>query len=110
MLYTSIVRHIEIFLDEKAFSETNLKKLFEYLSKQNPDPVHLTVVVKTNWAQLPMASDCPGYGVSEQPPDPHEYDYLQATYYRRKDQEYFRYSPAPHVDQAYFKTVEMKKK
>lgn len=110
VMYSPVVRHIEVFLDEKAFSEGNLQSLFAYISKQNPDPIHLTVVVKTNWAQLDLASDCPGQGVSGQPSDPHEYDYLQATYYRHKQVEYFRYSPATHVDSADFKEVIIRKK
>lgn len=105
VLYTSVVRHIEIFLDEKAFSEENLKTLFIYLSKKNPEPVHLTVVVHTNWAQIWYPSDCPPVAISEQPVRPDEYDYLQATYYRRAKVEYFKYSPAIKVDASEFKQV-----
>jgi hypothetical protein len=109
VLYSPLNRHVEIFMDEKAFTEKNLHVLFEYLSKQNSEPVDLTVDVKTNWNQLQMPSNCPGGGVSGLPPDPHRYDYLQAIYYRRKDREYFKYSPAPHIDEADFKTVILKK-
>ena len=31
-------RTIEVFLDEKAFNEENLKALFRFLSDKNPDP------------------------------------------------------------------------
>jgi hypothetical protein len=105
VLYTPVVRHIEIFLDEKAFSEENLKTLFAYISKKNPEPQHLTVIVHTNWAQLNFPSDCPGTGTSNMPARPDEYDYLQAIYYRRAKVEYFRYSPAIKVDSSKFKQV-----
>jgi len=109
-LYSPVVRHIEIFLDEKAFSEENLKTLFEYLSEKNPEPKHLTVVVHTNWAQLGFPSDCPGIGMSNMPARPDEYDYHQAIYYRREKVEYFRYSPALKVDQSQFKMVVLRGK
>ena len=106
VLYTPVVRNIEIFFDEKAFSEENLKTLFAYLSEKNPDPKHLTVVVYTNWAQLDFPSPgCPGIGISEQPDPPDKYDYHRAIYYRREGREYFRYSPALKVHEANFKTV-----
>lgn len=106
VLYSEKVRHIEIFMDEKAFNEENMKTLFAYLSSVNPDPDYLIVQVHTNWAQLPAtAPNCPGSGISEQPADPHEYDYLQATYWRRAEREYFKYSPQTKVDQSEFKTV-----
>ena len=105
VLYSSQVRHIEIFLDEKAFSEENLKTLFEYISKKNPEPQHLIVEVNTNWAQLDFPSDCPGTGSSNMPTRPDEYDYLQAIYHRMPKVEYFKYSPAIKVDQSKFKKV-----
>ena len=106
VLYSEKVRHIEIFMDEKAFNEENMKALFAYLSAVNPNPDYLIVQVYTNWAQLPTtAPNCPGSGISEQPADPHEYDHLQAIYWRRGEREYFKYSPQTKVDQSEFKTV-----
>ncbi len=105
VLYSSTTRHIEIFLDEKAFSEENLITLFAYISKKNPEPQHLTVIVHTNWAQLDFPSDCPGSGASNMPDRPDEYDYLQAIYYRRAKVEYFRYSPTIKVHSSKFKQV-----
>jgi len=106
VLYSEKIRHIEIFLDPKAFNEANLKKLFGYLSSANPGPEGLTILVHTDWAQLgPAAPNCLGTGISEQPADPHEYDYLQATYWRRGQREYFRYSPKAKIDQSQFITV-----
>ena len=110
VLYSPIVRHIEIFLDEKAFSEENLKTLFAYLSEKNPEPKHLTVVVHTNWKQLWFPSDCPPTAISEQPDPPDKYDYLQATYHRRKDVEYFDYSQTVKIHAAEFKRVYIRNK
>src|SRR6266498_55846 len=42
------MRQIRVFMDEKAFSEENLKKLFAVLSHGYPDPDFLTVLVITN--------------------------------------------------------------
>jgi len=106
VLYSEKVRHIEVFLDERAFSEENLRTLFAFLSKKNPHPQHITAVVYTNWQQLPLPSpDCPGWGMSNMPEKPDRYDYLQAIYYRREAREYFRYSPATKVHDSEFKTV-----
>jgi hypothetical protein len=105
-LPTPVVRYIEIFLDEKAFSEENLKTLFAYLSEKNPEPTRLVVKVHTNWAQLDFPSlGCPGSGISNQPDSPDEYDYHQAIYQRSVKTEFFRYSPALKVHEANFKTV-----
>lgn len=105
VLYTPGVRHIEIFLDEKAFSEENLKTLFEYISEKNPEPQHLTAIVHTNWTQLDFPSDCPGSGMSNMPARPDEYDYYQATYHRRAKVEYFDYSQKLKIHSSEFKRV-----
>ena len=105
-LYSSKIRHIDIFLDSKAVNEANLRKLFEHLSKANPEPDHLTVSVFSDWAQLdPAAPNCPGSGASNMPEPPDKYDYLQATYWRRGERQYFRYSPKTKVPESEFKTV-----
>jgi len=107
--YTSSIRHIEVFMDEKAFSEANLRALFEYLSKANPQPEGLTVVVHTDWSQFQNPSpNCSGWGMSESSEVP-RYDHLQAIYWRRPGREYFRYSPDVNVDQTRFKKVVIRK-
>ncbi|CAN5873008.1 hypothetical protein BH20ACI4_BH20ACI4_12320 [soil metagenome] len=93
--WTEKVRHIEVFLDENAFSEENLKVLFHYLSKKNSAPRHLTIFVFTNWKQLPPSSDCPPTARSNMPENPNEYDYHKAVFYRRdrkENAEYFEYN------------------
>lgn len=105
------VRHIEIFLDEKAFSEENLTKLFRHISDKNPAPENLTVHVFTNWKQLPLPSDCPLIVISEQPKRLDENDYHKAVFYRRDRSggtEYFRYNPVLKTED--FKEVFLKGK
>lgn len=101
-LWSPKVRHIEVFLDEKAFSEVNLIKLFRHLSDKNSEPKHLTIFVFTNWNQLPFPSDCPPLVISEQPNKPDEYDYHKAVFYRRDREEgiveYFHYNPVLKTD------------
>jgi hypothetical protein len=105
--FSNTTRHVEVFMDEKAFSEDNLRELFEHLSKTNPDPAGLTVVVFTDWSQFTNPSvGCPGGGCGECKSEPFKFDHLQATYWRRPDREYFRYSPK--INTADFKKVVIK--
>ena len=114
-LYTEKVRHLEVYLTPTAFSESNLRLLFACLSKDNPEPPHLTAEVETDWSRVHIPNGMPGTGASNMPPDPHEYDFLKAIYYRRpatdhrKRAEYFRYSPRIHLDQFYWTKVIIKK-
>lgn len=105
-LATPKARYIEVFLEEKAFSEENLKTLFTYISEKYPDPEYLTVKLQTNWNQLSLPSDCPGSGISNMPDRPDKYDYYQAVFHRRGDQKYFRYNPT--LKTSKFKEVVMK--
>ena len=94
LLYTETYRQMRVFMDEKGFSEPNLRTLFDYISKLNPDPVGLTVTVYTNWEQFqnPLPHGC-GMAMSEGN-RPVDYRFQEATYYRRdrpKNREYFRY-------------------
>ena len=89
-LFSSKSRHIEIFLDDRAFNAENLKLLFSCLSRKYPEPTNLTVIVKTHWNQFPFHR--PGEGSSEMPQAPDEYDYNQAKFFRRGETEYFEYS------------------
>lgn len=96
-MITPTNRRIEIFLDPTAFSEANLRSMFEHLSRKNPTPQNLTINVLTNWKQLEPNSDCPIGAISGRPDPPDLYDYLRAFYWRRTGREYFRYSPAVKV-------------
>jgi hypothetical protein len=106
---SSVVRHVEVFLDEKAFSEENLKKLFAHLSPKYP-ATRLIIEVFTDWNQLPLPSDCPGAGTSNMPDRPDLYDYHQAIYYNLPEREYFRYNPTKKIHSSEFKTVVLKLK
>jgi len=94
-------RQIEVFLDEKGFSEENLKKLFRYLSDKNPDPNNspnnLILKVNTDWKQLGFPSDCPGVGVSGGITGTDVNDYHWARFYRREEKEFFTYNPTKKV-------------
>jgi hypothetical protein len=107
--YNSAIRHIEVFLDDSAFTERNLSELFTYLSKSNPEPMNLTVIVYTDWKQLPFYSDCPPIGVTNQPADPDEYNYHRARFWRRQingvNQEFFEFNPV--VRTADVKTISL---
>jgi hypothetical protein len=90
---TSTLKHVEVFLDEKSFSEENLKLLLDYLSKEHAAWKYLVVEVKTNWAQIQPFSDCPGTGTSNMPEPPDKYDYYQAVMYRSGENQFFNYYP-----------------
>lgn len=95
-LYSESIRHVEIFLDDAAFSEANLKDLFSFISKKYVEPIGLTIVVKTNWQQLSLPSDCPPSGMSNTTTPLEQYNYHEAIFYRRDRNNksmYFRYNP-----------------
>ena len=95
--YNSAIRHVEIFLDDSAFTEKNLTDLFTYFSASNPEPGNLTVIVYTDWKQLQVFTDCPPIAVTNQPADPDEYNYHRAIFWRRQingvRKEFFDYNP-----------------
>jgi hypothetical protein len=107
--YNSAIRHIEIFLDNNAFTEKKLTDLFRYISASNPEPMNLTVVVYTDWKQLQVFTDCPPIAVTNQPAKADEYDYHRATFWRRQingvRKEFFEYNPI--LRTANFKTVSL---
>jgi hypothetical protein len=85
-------RNMRVFLDEKAFSEENLRKLFKTLSKAFPEPMELDIDVITNLEQAyifgePMSSEDTNTSNSG--------NHYWAVYHRFKDNEYFRYGPNP---------------
>ncbi|MBX7173976.1 MAG: hypothetical protein K1X72_23600 [Pyrinomonadaceae bacterium] len=86
-------REVIVFLDEKAFSEDNLKLLFTHLSKKYPLPNSLDITVETNWEKIPIPNDCEGTGISEQPASKDADDYHWATFFRQGNRKFFRYNP-----------------
>ena len=91
--HTSTLKHVEVFLDEKAFSEENLRTLLGYLSTKHSSWKYLVVIVNTNWAQLGTFSNCLGTGISGTPDRPDEYDYYKAVMYRNGENQFFHYYP-----------------
>jgi hypothetical protein len=86
------IRTMRVLLDEGAFSEETLKKLFRALSEKYPEPQMLLVVVITNIEQTYP----PGYPQSSTDRDPPEFDnHHWANYTRSEENEYFRYNPDP---------------
>ncbi len=92
-LYSANLRHVDVFIDDSAFAEDNLKELFIYLSNKFPDPADLTVEVNTSWRQLPLPSDCPATAMSSQAARWKNFDYHGAIFYRRGERSYFRFNP-----------------
>jgi hypothetical protein len=92
---TSVLKHVEVFMDERDFKEDNLKQMLDYLSSKHSTFPRLVVVVHTNWNQLDTfaSADCPGSGISEQPDRPDKHDYFQAVMYRYKQNQFFYYYP-----------------
>jgi len=93
---SSRFRRIEVFMEAEAFTEANLKRLFRYLSDKNPDANaenNLLILVKTDWKQLGLPSDCPPSGASggDSGRDAHKYHW--ASFYRRGEKEFFDYNP-----------------
>ncbi|HEX8251068.1 MAG TPA: hypothetical protein VF599_23035 [Pyrinomonadaceae bacterium] len=104
-MLTSKIRRIEVFMNEKAFSEENLKTLFAYLSDKYTSSEDLNVIVNTNWNQLQLPTDCLPLRASNQPDKPDKYDYHQAIFNRRGKIKYFRYNPV--LKTSIFKKVTM---
>jgi len=88
---SSNFRQIEVFMDIRDFSEENLRRMFLFLSKSRPEPQYLTVLVKTDWNQFEYPSDCPPVARSKVPPNVANEKLLEATFFRRGDNVFFRY-------------------
>ena len=97
-LWSSTTRHIDVFLDERAFSEKNLCMLFRHFADNNPEPTQLTVSVVTSWDQLPPSSTCPPTAMSEMPDaPPNGFKATFQRFIRKQNQvfEYYEYNPKP---------------
>ena len=102
------VHEIKIFMDEKAFSEENIKKLFRYLSDKTPardESENLILLVYTDWKQLGFPSDCPPSGSSGGNSGKDAYDYYWARFYRRGDKESFNFDPVKKVGKVKYVTM-----
>ena len=83
-------RQLVIFLDERAYSKENLRKLFIYISNRYPAPENMFVSLETSWDRVRASNDfCPGSAISGSRP----YLYYSATYHRDESGERFYYVP-----------------
>lgn len=89
------IRTVEVLLDEAAFSETTLKKLFKLVSKRFPKPAWLKVWVYTNLKQLPTPEedDLPKVSGTDDNPDFDKHHW--ALLMRVDGNELFRYNSDP---------------
>jgi len=62
-------RVVSVLMDEKAFSEENLRTLFPLLSKRFPDPQRLIVHIFTSLEQVRTPEESETPGISEGPGD-----------------------------------------
>ncbi len=89
-------RYVEVLLDEKAFSENNLKELFKLVSRRFPKPRVLDVQVYTNLQDIETPEERESGKMSEAPHDPSLDRYHQAFFTRDNDgNEWFTYNPNP---------------
>jgi len=85
-------RHVEILIDEKDFSEANLRSILGLVSKRFPSPKLLFVDVSTSLDQI-LTPEERDEGVTSDMDGPPVKQHLWAIYVRSTEGEYFRYSP-----------------
>ena len=82
-LVTPNTTRVEIFMDNKAFTETNLTKLFSYLSDKYNETLNLTIIVYTDWSQIGLPVNCLDGAMSGGNSMLEQYDFHEAIFYRR---------------------------
>lgn len=89
-------RYVEVLLDDRAFSESNLKELFKLVSRRFPTPRVLHVQVYTSLEDVETPEERDAGRASEGPDDPSADRYHRAFYLRDADgDEWFSYNPNP---------------
>ena len=87
-------RLIYVLLDPRSFSEANLRKIFNVLSKKHARPQTLTVHLETNRKYLPDPDgDGTSHAESSLPNDPDRHKFHWALYFRTELLEVFRFNP-----------------
>lgn len=84
-------RNMSVLLDEDAFSEGTLRRLFEVLSEGFPKPEMLSITVITSVKQTVT----PQLGQSGSPTPPDYFDHHRASYTRTPTYVFFGYTPTP---------------
>jgi len=59
------VRQVWVLMEDKAFTEENLKSLFELVIKRFPEPYEMNIWVYTNLADVPTPEEADEGGMSE---------------------------------------------
>jgi len=85
-------RVVEVLLNQRAFSENNLRLLFQLVSNRFADDQRLDVWVHTSLEQAPTPEERDAGATSEDPDESTKHFYW-AWYLRSPDDEFFRYSP-----------------
>ncbi|MGH9949794.1 MAG: hypothetical protein ACRD6X_21710 [Pyrinomonadaceae bacterium] len=85
-------RIVQVLMDEKSFSEENLRKLFRLVSKRLPSPSVLRINVATSLDQLATPEEA-DQGWNSGETSRITENHFWAIYLRSKDDEFFRYSP-----------------
>lgn len=93
--YDKPMRSVSVLLDESAFSEGTLKKLFSLVAKRYPEPQRLEVWVSTSLWQLATPEEADMGMISERGYDPHDDLHPRALLIRQDGNELFRYTPKP---------------
>jgi hypothetical protein len=89
-------RLVEVLLDDKAFSEDNLRELFKRVSRRFPAPRVLSVDVYSSLEDVKTPEEREGAQMSEGPDDPRADTYHRALYLRdNSGNEWFSYNPHP---------------
>lgn len=88
-------RTVGVLLEEKAFSEENLKVLFNLLTRRFVQPNDMNVWVSTNLEQIPTPEESEAGARSEAPDSPTLDRYPTALFIRKHGNELFRYTPNP---------------
>ena len=86
-------RVVEVLMDEKSFSERNLRVLFELMSRRFPHEDLLDVWVHTSLDQAPTPEERDLGGTSGGDGPGFIGRYYWAVYVRTREHENFRYSP-----------------
>jgi hypothetical protein len=88
-------RYVVVLMDQKAFSEENLKELFKLVSARFPTPNRLDVQVYTNLEQVETPEEHEQGKVAESPDNPVIDKYHWALFIRSQGNELIRYNPNP---------------
>jgi hypothetical protein len=89
-------RGVRVLMDDKAFSEENLTKLFNLLLKRYPEPDWMVVSVMTSLEQVATPEEVDREIIMSHTNNHPEYDlYNNAVLIRQGENEFFRYTINP---------------